>query len=712
MQYPALGGEETQSRGHRKVGSANNINASSIHYHHLQQSTNDAGSWPLQDSHSTLNGHFTPIQNQREGKRKTLKVFWPTLAVVLPMTLFSAVTLGLVYGYRVNPRDERNDFLLPTNKSLLDDHYIYVNFSATRLVFITSWSSSFAPVLIGFLMVLWQAPLALQILEASQRRELGALATPYQLSLIINMATGSLSQLFAYLQYFFSHRKVKIPSVLTRTALVMSAAGLLSLAIFAADTAVHCTTKTVPYQRQIPDSEPSHTFGRGVSEECLKLDRSKNNGFPCPYYFSYDDQGSAGFRKSSAIAALRFNDTNADKITFYTDSTLPDEDLQILLPSEGSRPPQLDYSASTIGVGTKCTPMTNRCDMRINTAGTDAFFQFNCTDDFWGTLGGQGNPDLSWVTEDPDIPPFSIKDSSGSLQFGYYSDPSLTKPYNTYGIDGSMGFWYFDNSTYIRDKDLINPIPFAVAGTLSYGNSSAADALIQDGTFVRFQSGILYALNCTFATYDVTYTWANNSLQPSSTKYKRTPNGTVAEIFHGIANQVSPDYLQGALLASLQNTSAGFARTFADSHSTTAMTVIGSVLSPRRNIAQTRWEHILVARVQAASLWCLVAANMLFAGLGLGLAVRAYLASSSSAAVVEVGIKVSTAGVTAAAFAGKSKNKAIMEEGSKGRGGETVTREEDLFGETGKGERADNGVRRRVGAVRGRNGEYELVAFE
>ena len=510
------------------------------------------------------------------------------------------------------------------------------------------------------------------------------------------MATGSISQLFTYFRYALSPSKARSPPILTRTALVMTLAGILSLAIFAADTALHYTTKTVPYRNLIPYGTPLRSFGRGISKECLHFDRVQNNGFPCPYHFNYSDQGNAAFRHPSILAALRLNDTAVDQITSYTDPILSNEDLLMLLPSEGSRLWQLDYSATTLGVGTKCTPITNKCNMRTATVETSGCFQFNCTDDFWGVLGGQGSLDQSWVVHDPDIPPFSIKDAGGGIQFGYYTDPELNKPYNTYGINPDQNrFWYFDEDNYVKDKDLINTVHFAVAGALSYGNSTAADSLIADETFNHFQSSVLFALNCSYTTYNVNYQLTNGSIKNAN--IERIANGSISDFFHGVANQFSEDFLRGATLGSLQNTSACFAHAFANGHSATALSVIGSIVSPVHNIAEVGWENILVAQVSQASLWSLVVANMLFALLGVILAVRAFMVSSS-AGVIDVAVRVSTGGMTAAALEDRVKEMDDQER--------HIDRIEDLFEERRAG--ADT---RRVGAVRRQKGGWDLVAI-
>lgn len=58
----------------------------------------------------------------------------------------------------------------------------YVSINATKLVFISSWSSSVAPTLLGFVMSLWSFPIARRMgkLSVSERPGVGgALPTPF-----------------------------------------------------------------------------------------------------------------------------------------------------------------------------------------------------------------------------------------------------------------------------------------------------------------------------------------------------------------------------------------------------------------------------------------------------------------------------------------------------------------------------------------------------
>lgn len=135
-------------------------------------------------------------------------------AVIVLMAVLSATLLGLVYGYQVDPQvANENSKIWENSSNELDDRYIYVEFSSPQLMLITSWSSSFAPVLIGFLMRLWYIEASKDIMEASQKTAPENLATPFQLSLMISMCTGALAELISYTEYLLWTKKAKRPPV-------------------------------------------------------------------------------------------------------------------------------------------------------------------------------------------------------------------------------------------------------------------------------------------------------------------------------------------------------------------------------------------------------------------------------------------------------------------------------------------------------------------
>jgi hypothetical protein len=102
------------------------------------------------------------------------------------MLAFSALLLGLIYHYRI----VRNPF--PSYNLRFDggqdgSSAIYVGLSATTLITVASWSSTMAPLLVGFALTLLSYPVASTLLQAGQARRPEQLPTTFQLALMLRM---------------------------------------------------------------------------------------------------------------------------------------------------------------------------------------------------------------------------------------------------------------------------------------------------------------------------------------------------------------------------------------------------------------------------------------------------------------------------------------------------------------------------------------------
>ncbi|KAI3317140.1 hypothetical protein HD806DRAFT_551106 [Xylariaceae sp. AK1471] len=91
------------------------------------------------------------------------------LMITVPMTAFVALLLGFVYHYRVNGGDAMSPNLGTGTRG--EAGAIYVNFSATTLTTVASWSSTVAPLLLTFVISLSSFPAARKLLDATQSPE-------------------------------------------------------------------------------------------------------------------------------------------------------------------------------------------------------------------------------------------------------------------------------------------------------------------------------------------------------------------------------------------------------------------------------------------------------------------------------------------------------------------------------------------------------------
>ena len=133
--------------------------------------------------------HGSQDQSRIRGRAKEILIAF--LVMTLPMLLFSGLLLGLIFHLRV----VHNGFVsnnLAFSDGHRDSNAIYVRISSTTLITIASWSSTLAPLLIGFTITLISYPVSKAILRAGKFGNTQDLPTPYQLSIILQMiANGS-----------------------------------------------------------------------------------------------------------------------------------------------------------------------------------------------------------------------------------------------------------------------------------------------------------------------------------------------------------------------------------------------------------------------------------------------------------------------------------------------------------------------------------------
>jgi hypothetical protein len=156
--------------------------------------------------------------------------------ITVPMLLFTALLLGLVFHYRVT-HNEAPYKHLQLQGTTDESGFYYVNLNATFLVFIASWSSSLAPMLVSFVLVLAAYPICRQYLAQARENLRQELLTPYQLALTLCfMNGGGLGALWSWLKYHagWKHIRESQGSALSKTALVAISASSLAYVSHAA----------------------------------------------------------------------------------------------------------------------------------------------------------------------------------------------------------------------------------------------------------------------------------------------------------------------------------------------------------------------------------------------------------------------------------------------------------------------------------------------
>ena len=151
--------------------------------------------------------------------------------IVLPMVAFSTTLLYLVFQYQVvdnglSPEDVGSFDSMATTAS---SKVYFVEINAQYLTFIASWSSTVAPLLVGFIMTLASYPVAKSLLQSSRKSLPSELLTPYQLILTTGLLAGaSYSHLWKWSNYITDWRKERaLQSAPLIRAVVISIAALL-----------------------------------------------------------------------------------------------------------------------------------------------------------------------------------------------------------------------------------------------------------------------------------------------------------------------------------------------------------------------------------------------------------------------------------------------------------------------------------------------------
>jgi len=152
--------------------------------------------------------------------------------LTIPMLLFSACLIGLVYYFRVTPPSKIFENLRVNGQD--DAGIYYVRLNATFLIFIASWSSSLAPALTGFALTLFSYPLASEFFKSTKSSEADQHPTPYQLALALHFLNGGgVGALWNWIKYLsiWRGKRQKQQHLLSMLAFMAITYELLSHAI-------------------------------------------------------------------------------------------------------------------------------------------------------------------------------------------------------------------------------------------------------------------------------------------------------------------------------------------------------------------------------------------------------------------------------------------------------------------------------------------------
>lgn len=142
--------------------------------------------------------------------RSRFHILLHTAFVVVPLLAFTAILLGLVYWNLWGRQHDANVSL--SLSSGYDSDVLYVNYSATSLILVASWSSSVSIPLIGSLLTLISFVVAAELSWTSDKSLQSLLPTATQLGLLTELLDGRKLALWTWFAGFWRHRDQKVPS--------------------------------------------------------------------------------------------------------------------------------------------------------------------------------------------------------------------------------------------------------------------------------------------------------------------------------------------------------------------------------------------------------------------------------------------------------------------------------------------------------------------
>lgn len=500
-------------------------------------------------------------------------------------------------------------------------------------------------------MALIALPVSRDIEIASRNSEYLKLPTPYQMSLLIGILVAATEQLRSYFGYLL-HRKQRagIPRILHRSAGMMTLTIVLAGAVSISDAVLHYTTSTIEFDQIFVQAQPDREFGRGVSDFCLTFDREEI-GLPCSVEYDFVDPNK-NFEQTEA-SRLMHNTSQTSTIRFADMQDKPGSDIAYLTPSEPSIATGTDFHATTIGISTTCDLIPAlRCDM-ASWGPLDVYTNFSCSDMFYGTVGKPPNvSDVSSVRVPDAYRSFLMYKPAQNLMYTFFNDSSMKTVYNSVGWNDS-GLFDLD-IVPLEDSQLVNPFYLGLAGRIEYSSFQSDSEMLTTNDTKRdqYNSIVDFVVNCAVTSYDVSYTWFNQSLYNISTT--PTTNGSVLEIFHGsqLYSTVSggsfdlQDFLQQAAMTG--STTESFLRKFGSLYSSKVLAKVGGYNTNRMALQQQHREHMLLSKVPIAPLALLIAWSLAYPILGLVLALQAYWAAQHN--IKDIAAKLSLLGLSQAAF--------------------------------------------------------------
>ncbi|KAH7402841.1 hypothetical protein BKA66DRAFT_578240 [Pyrenochaeta sp. MPI-SDFR-AT-0127] len=519
---------------------------------------------------SLSENHSLPQDANATKKHRLPRLFLlATFAALGPLTALLIALVSLLLQYKVEPTaNARSDFWF--NQSGHDPGAFFIQYDATRYTTVASWTSSIALLLPGFLTTLIWHRQSHRLERDTTNAEYDSLLTPYQLSLLLSLKSGTIGSLLDYLLYICSRRREKQARFLFDAGFVVLMSTVLGLGIWAADTWLHVTTSTVPLSvaRTVSQEDSYFQFGRTLWQNCSSQYLAETDQtWSCALVSS----GLAdlppilvdGFGYASLISGR--HDTTAIKLV-----TLEQERMAYIAPDQVYQ--YRDYRANTVAVRSTCENIDRWCTIPRQDGSSGNAFLAHC-----GKFVG-----LNFTS----------------------SDAIANATTTNSGVVGAI-------TSYFEDQDWQNPLTFREASN-SFFTVSRLDSTVKptfDGLpayWIADKSGAHYAsfIGCHTEFVNFTYTYVNGSIRTADVS--SLDNLDVANaIFLPAMMDWDPFLNSGAATVMTARTVESALESWVDTLHLHYLPFAAIVMDEVDNIAEQVRSPMLVARIPKAPLFTL-----------------------------------------------------------------------------------------------------------
>ncbi|EXJ53832.1 hypothetical protein A1O7_09168, partial [Cladophialophora yegresii CBS 114405] len=205
-----------------------------------------------------------------------------------------------------------------------------------------------------FSLSLFALHISRKLLEASEKAQYLRLPTSFQMSLLVGILVASAQQLRSYLWYLVRARRVSsISPLLHCVASMMLLSFFLARGVFIADTVLHYTTSTIEFDQILIPPQPVQELGRGLSEFCLKFNRT-NLGLPCSVGQDATQTDPNAISEMMETSRLLHDTSQVSQIQITSVDELSQARLSYLMLEQQTISLNTDYNASTLGIPTNC----------------------------------------------------------------------------------------------------------------------------------------------------------------------------------------------------------------------------------------------------------------------------------------------------------------------------------------------------------------------